>query len=57
MLHKHYVLCKKYVLYKNMLIFRKFFHENNYYPIAIVYLEYLFFYIKIAILKVLYKKW
>ena len=85
-LYKHYVLYQKYVLNKNMLIFREFFntqsdqniyfkthqtaphfqnflsgasipkrinhnffkkilHENNY-PIAIVYLKYLFFYIK-----------
>ena len=39
----------------NHKFFKKFLHENNY-PIAIVYLKYIFFYIKNCNFKIFYIK-
>ena len=45
--HFLFKIISKYIPKRiNHKFFKKFLHKNNYYPIAIVYLKYLFFYIK-----------
>ena len=45
--HFLFKIISKYIPKRiNHKFFKNFLHENNYYPIAIVYLKYLFFYIK-----------
>ena len=47
--HFLFKIISKYIPKRiNHKFFKKFLHENNYYPIAIVYLKYLFFHIKIC---------